>query len=438
MIADLRDPRAPGRSRSRGTIHARLARSRSRPQAGCRSGAAMGRETGRDAAIAEPPEGRRMSAEDRSEVRRIVLVAAHWLGDTFWALQTVPFLQGQHPGARLRLLLRPELRWLGRLWLPDAQLISARGLVSDRRREPIWRSLWLGADARAVRQAGGRIDLWIDFTRTRASDLLARLVRPRQRLGRRRQTVAAGTHLALQPWAILAPRYAQGPGWPAETRQRRPRLPRAALAQVAGGPRPAGGLARERSEESEWSAAREILLFPGAGWPEKRWPLDLWLELAHHLSEDGNDVTLLFAPREEALWRAARAALEGAPPGRPACRVTRGRELLHKLVAARAVVAHDSGAAHLAAALGVPTVALYGPTNPRICGPLGSRVRILRTRCAERPDGGQHHCHDRPARRCDRQGMRDITTADVVSALRALVGGGDRKVRCRGLRAGSA
>ncbi len=72
-------------------------------------------------------------------------------------------------------------------------------------------------------------------------------------------------------------------------------------------------------------------------------------------------------------------------------------ELARFLAGARAFVGNDSGITHLAAAVGVPTVALFGPTDPVVWGPRGRCVRILQA----------------PA-------MREITAADVVAALREL------------------
>jgi ADP-heptose:LPS heptosyltransferase len=52
-------------------------------------------------------------------------------------------------------------------------------------------------------------------------------------------------------------------------------------------------------------------------------------------------------------------------------------ELSHLLLTSRAFIGNDSGITHLAAYLGCPTVALFGPTDPRIWGPIGRRSRII-------------------------------------------------------------
>jgi heptosyltransferase-2 len=48
------------------------------------------------------------------------------------------------------------------------------------------------------------------------------------------------------------------------------------------------------------------------------------------------------------------------------------------LVSARLVICNDSGAMHLASALGVPTLAIFGSTEPQLTGPMGARSRVLR------------------------------------------------------------
>jgi ADP-heptose:LPS heptosyltransferase len=79
--------------------------------------------------------------------------------------------------------------------------------------------------------------------------------------------------------------------------------------------------------------------------------------------------------------------------------------MFRALRAARAVVSNDSGAAHLAAALGLPTLAFFGPTDPARCGPLGPRVGLLR---ADRPDR-----------------LGSISTAAAHEAFRRLLGATD-------------
>jgi heptosyltransferase I len=335
-------------------------------------------------------------AEPPAAPRSIAVLATHWLGDTFWALQIVPFLQRVHPAARIDLLLRANLAWLGRLWLPADRVRALRGLVSDRRREG-WPRPW-----RIVTEArGARFDLLIDLTNTPAAALFAWAARPgfaigagSRRLAARpfdswRDTAEFAGHLALRPWWVLEPAYGSHPLWPAPEARLRPVLPAGAH---GGGP---------------------VLLFPGAGWPTKRWPLARFVELARRLEDEGRATELLFSPREEALANDATRALGSSARAW----VTGGRAMLESLRRATAVVANDSGAAHLAAAMGVPTMALFGPTNPAICGPLGPRTRVLRARCPDRPEDARHHCRDRAGQPCERACLETLGADEVHGAL---------------------
>lgn len=99
-----------------------------------------------------------------------------------------------------------------------------------------------------------------------------------------------------------------------------------------------------------------IVIHAGSGSPTKNWPY--FVELAGRLS----DVTNLFGPDEKAL----------APAG-----ILTLSQVSYTLRHCRAYVGNDSGITHLAAYLGCPTVAIFGPTDPRIWGPIGRRSRVI-------------------------------------------------------------
>jgi lipopolysaccharide heptosyltransferase I len=108
-----------------------------------------------------------------------------------------------------------------------------------------------------------------------------------------------------------------------------------------------------------------IVLLPGAGRPQKQWPVERFAALAKQL---GSDALVAWGPREEELARAVGA--EVAPP-------TDFRELGFLLSRARLVVGADTGPLHLAAALGTPLAGLYGPTDPARNGPYGQLDRVV-------------------------------------------------------------
>lgn len=118
-----------------------------------------------------------------------------------------------------------------------------------------------------------------------------------------------------------------------------------------------------------------ILLHPGSGSPRKNWPPERFADLARHLvRERGRQVGLLLGPADRAPAQALAALLDeqglhvpfAVPSGVP--------DLAHHLAAADLVVGNDSGVSHLSAALGTPTVAVFGPTDPVRWAPPGARV----------------------------------------------------------------
>jgi len=138
----------------------------------------------------------------------------------------------------------------------------------------------------------------------------------------------------------------------------------------------------------DWLAAhglkpqrRLVVLNPGAGRVDKRWPVSHFATLARALAQEaGADVVVAWGPGEESaalgiVDGAATAGVLLAPP-------TDLAALIALLRRASVMVAADTGPLHLAAALGTPCVGLYGPTSPERNGPYGGGHRGLAS-----PDG---------------------------------------------------
>jgi lipopolysaccharide heptosyltransferase II len=123
-----------------------------------------------------------------------------------------------------------------------------------------------------------------------------------------------------------------------------------------------------------------IAVCPGGRYgPAKQWPLARHAALAQILSRGGAIHGLIVGSAGEG---ASGEAIAAAAPGWLSA-AGQGSILFAAEVLRRADVAvcNDSGAMHLAAAVGTPVVALFGPTDPRWTGPLGPRHRILRAAC---------------------------------------------------------
>jgi hypothetical protein len=118
-----------------------------------------------------------------------------------------------------------------------------------------------------------------------------------------------------------------------------------------------------------------ILLHPGSGSPAKNWPGEAWLDLADRLRKDHRRVRIILGEVEQDTRNAEVAKAFDAVGD-----VQRPRdlqELLFLLRGAGGYVGNDTGPTHLAAIVGLPTVAVFGPTDPGVWGPLGPRVTCL-------------------------------------------------------------
>jgi len=126
-----------------------------------------------------------------------------------------------------------------------------------------------------------------------------------------------------------------------------------------------------------------ILIHPGSGGAAKCWPIGRFVSLARELATRGHGVIFIIGDVERARWGLDRmAALRSAAPViEPAGAV----ELRDALAAAELYVGNDSGASHLAAAVAAPTVAVFGPTDPRRWRPLGEHVTVVRRGAASWP-----------------------------------------------------
>jgi len=117
-----------------------------------------------------------------------------------------------------------------------------------------------------------------------------------------------------------------------------------------------------------------VLLQPGAGWGNKRYPTAWWGEVARSLATAGETVRVLAGPDEAALAQEVASAAGGAAsPLDPGSL----NALAAWLRGARLVLGGDTGPLHLAHALGVPVLALHGPTDPARHGPYGAPERTL-------------------------------------------------------------
>ena len=296
--------------------------------------------------------GRRLASLPRRT--RIWVRLPNWLGDLVMAAPLLRALRASRPDAEITLVAQSAFVPLLASWnLADR-------LHPIPRRGP-------GYFAHFARARSEYPDVWLLFTNSFRGDLEARLAGCPQRFG----VLRAGKR---RPWLTHAYRV---PADFDENRRHQIELWENFLVHF-GLDRPADrtplptGSAPVVSDQ----ATRPIGLIAGSeNNPEKRWPVEHWRSL---IAAHPGERFILFGTSGDAAVTAAIAA--GSNPSRIEDRAGRTSllEFAAGLASCRLVVANDTGGMHLANALGVPTIALFGPTNPVRTGPVfAGEVRIL-------------------------------------------------------------
>ena len=142
------------------------------------------------------------------------------------------------------------------------------------------------------------------------------------------------------------------------------------------GAEPTPKLRVRRGANGNLPAGRWIALHPGSGSERKNWPETQWATLTHRLIES-TGLNLLIVGGEAEGDRLERL-VQGLPSDR--CLIAKNMplpEVALKLQQCIRFVGHDSGISHLAAAVGLPGLVLWGPTKREIWQPLGQKIDIL-------------------------------------------------------------
>lgn len=126
--------------------------------------------------------------------------------------------------------------------------------------------------------------------------------------------------------------------------------------------------------EERGVTGRVVAIHPGSGSPAKNWSADRFIALARRLRTEGAAVVCVLGEADAEVRTRVVAEL----PEVPRIEQVRLVELAGALSCCAAYVGNDSGITHLASAVGVPVVALYGPSDADRWGPRGEHVQILR------------------------------------------------------------
>jgi heptosyltransferase-2 len=154
-----------------------------------------------------------------------------------------------------------------------------------------------------------------------------------------------------------------------------------------------------------------IALAPAAAYgPAKEWPADRYAALIDEVREVGGAECVLVGSAKERA-RCAEIASTSRSGGVLAAGETDVGDLVALLSLCAGFAGNDSGAMHVAGALGIPTVGIFGSTRPQRTGPLGPRTRVLYDQIPCSP------CLERTCRFGHYDCLRRIGVADVVAAL---------------------
>ena len=299
------------------------------------------------------------------EKRRVLVVRLGSMGDILHALPTLVTLKENFPQWEVDWLV--ESRWRGLLQGNPYLTRSVEFDTLGWRAAPFSRDAWgrLRQAVRVMRER--RYDCALDLQGALKSALASRLSGAAEVVG------FTGAWLREPGASFLYTRRVQPDA--VHVVEANLALAKALGAErvVIGFPLPAGD---EDALPKELPSGEVAVVNPGAGWAAKRWSLDGYAQVCDALGKTFSlPVVLNCGPGEEALAQQVRGACRSPQPLLYSGDLAGLIALLRR---ARIVVGPDTGPLHLAAALGVPTVGLYGPTDPRRNGPYGNHHRTLR------------------------------------------------------------
>lgn len=288
--------------------------------------------------------------------RRIVVFAPNWLGDAVMALPAIADLRRARPDAAIDIAARPSIApivplipGVGRAVVLGDRRASVESLMAGEYGECLllpnsFNSAWIAHRAGVPERWGYRNEF--------RSLLLTRSFSPPSRVHQveyyQRLTAALG--------------FASGPmvpqlSVPAELRAR------------------GAALLAERGWDRQSAL---VAVAPGAAFGgAKRWPADRFAASIDALAAEGVRCVLIGAPADAPACREVVMLLRSALAPIDLVGATDLQMLAAVLVQTRAIVTNDSGAMHVAAALGINVTAIFGPTNEHETRPLGSGRRSV-------------------------------------------------------------
>jgi heptosyltransferase-1 len=157
-----------------------------------------------------------------------------------------------------------------------------------------------------------------------------------------------------------------------------------------------------------------VLINPGGNWDLKRWPAERFAAVADRLSGAGS-VVFVGSKTDTAVVQQIRSQMK--QESLDLSGQTSLGQLAGLLAHANLFISTDTGALHMAAALGTPTVALFGPSDPFKYEPMSDKVTVLHHEMSCSP------CRFQYGNQCGRNlCMESISTAEVLQAAEKILG----------------
>jgi heptosyltransferase-1 len=354
-----------------------------------------------------------LSAADDGRIEHLLIVRLSAMGDVIHTLPAVQALRQAFPQAMIGWLI--EERWAELLCAPGA---ARRGTRSVERPLVDWvhtvdlkgwrKSLFSAQTIEHIARVWNDVraahyDIAIDLQGAIRSAMLAfwsgapvvyGARAPREgpaALWYTRQTTPRGAHVVEQNLSVVESVVGKRMGVPAVEF-------------------PTDSKAEEKIERQLRQAGiRDFaILNPGAGWGAKQWPAERYGQVARLLAKSGMKSVVNYGPGEEELTQQTEQASEGTAQ---AWQLSIS-ELIALTRRAKLFVGGDTGPLHLAAALKIPVVAIFGPTDPARNGPFGTRSVVLRN-----PESTTTHARNP---RSD-EAMLAISVDAVIEAAQSLL-----------------
>ncbi len=289
-------------------------------------------------------------------MNRILVVSPNWIGDALFTTAALRMIKQAYPAAEISVLAVPRAAevFVGN---PDV----AHVIVNEEERQPFWYAL------RLIRKLGKMdFDAAFLFHRSRSRAIWTFLTGIPLRIG-----------YDSKGRGIFLSHTIPEPARPMHRVEFLVHL----LHQVGiAGPAPfpafvVSDQAKDKIRKRLGDAGKFAILNPGGNWLPKRWPAERFAQLADLLANQlGLKIIVTGAAKDKML--AQEISRKASCPVKIMAGETTLEELGALMLASQLVVSNDSGPMHLAAALGTPLIALFGPTSAKITGPVG-RGRIV-------------------------------------------------------------